>query len=209
MWTAQTQRCWKHLEFPHNQSIAEHGITKLQRAELWSVQHLWGLQDGRIWKLGSLRLQLWELSVGLGGERTSCQRESMRTITSSAAGGAACLGCLRKLLMRVLSVALGKALTLKTEEQPAMSMGWRDHVQTQLQRVHFTEILKHRCVLFCHPTTWFWVLSFPPAIFFLHCNYCWECDPACWLWCHAHFLCRSWCRQPFWVADGHWQGSKA
>lgn len=61
--------------------------------------------------------------MGLGGERTSCQRESMRTITSSAAGGAACLGCLRKLLMRVLSVALGKALTLKTEEQPAMSMG--------------------------------------------------------------------------------------
>lgn len=25
MRTAQTQRCWKHLEFPHNQSIAEHG----------------------------------------------------------------------------------------------------------------------------------------------------------------------------------------
>lgn len=79
---------------------------------------------------------------------------------------------------------------------------WRNNVQTVLQRVDFTDILRHRCVFFCHPTTWFWVLSSPPAIFFLYCNYCWECDPACWLWCHAHFLCRSWCRQPFWVADG-------
>lgn len=173
---------------PPSQSRAEHGITELL---LWSGSCSTSVRPPgwKDFKLGSMRFQLWELSVALGGERTSCQHESMRTITSWPAEGAACLVCIRKLLLHVLSLAAGKA---KPEQHPAMSLGWRDSVQAELQRVDSMGVLKHKCVFFCHPTTWFWVLSFSPAIFFLCCNYCWECDPACWLWCHAHFLCRSW-----------------
>lgn len=51
--------------------------------------------------------------MGMGGKRTSCQHESMRTITSwPAASETACLVCIRKLVMHVLNVAVGKALVL-------------------------------------------------------------------------------------------------
>lgn len=101
--------------------------------------------------------------VGLGGGETSCQQESMRTITSwPAASEAACLCALGSLwcTSRTWLLARCSYSQAKSEEYPGMSMNWRNNVQIESYGADSMSILKHRSVWFWHPTTWFWVLSF-------------------------------------------------
>lgn len=101
--------------------------------------------------------------VALGGGGTSCQHESMRTITSwPAASETECLCALGSLWCTSRTWVLARCLysQAKSEEYPGMGMDWRNNVQTELQRADSMGILKHKNVWFWHPTTWFWVFSF-------------------------------------------------
>lgn len=113
------------------------------------------------WELSGFNLE--RFFVGLGGGETSCQQESVRTITSwPAASEAACLCALGSLwcASRTWLLARCSYSQAKSEEYPGMSMNWRNSVQTESYGVDSMGILKHRSMWFWHPTAWFWVLSF-------------------------------------------------
>lgn len=164
---------------------------------VWGSFHICEASRMEDLQTGKCEIPTWRAFCGFGWREDLAARVHENN-NILPAGGAECLVSSRKMLLHVLSLARPLCSPAEPEQPPGMTVGWRGNVQAELQRADSMGILKHKCVFFCHPTTWFWVLSFCPAIFFLCCNYCWECDPACWLWCHAHFLCR----QPSWVAGG-------